>query len=300
MFRTLKNIFAKKYGRIEERPYFDYKLKDLEELYLKFLSLGDKGAVDTIVNELSFRTTNSSKELLKELQGSIKLLSSSVTIDSPDKNPELTSPPTIETTVVDEETLSAKKKSNVSQFVSFHVLVEDLARSDKPELLIDANTWKMLCRSLKNDDRQYMVLSEFAKKLECSWPYTKSKEKIRDYLDIDFDELKTGYGWDQKRVIISAVAMTSYAKLKSWRVLNERYGTRTKEGEFLSAIKPAQPGNVTANEKLVPLSVNSITLLKAAHGGEIPQSEKKGNPAPRDLIETTKSNVDDILNDFGL
>lgn len=300
MFRTLKSVFAKKYCCIEERPYFDYKLKDIENLYLRYLSLGDKGAVETIAYELSFRTTSSSKELFNKVQESKRLLSSSIDIDSPDKNLELTSASQIEMKPVDEDTNQVNKISNINHFISFYMLVKKIMKSDKPEVLIDSNIWKMLCKSLKNDDKQHTILLDFARKTELIWPYSKSKEEISDYLYIDFDELKTRYGWDQKKVIICAVAMTSYAKVKSWRLLNERYGTKAKEGDSLSNGTPEHTKNITTNKKSEAISFGRIAILKASQKAVVKKIEKEEESVPGDEPVKIKNNIDDIFSDFGL
>jgi len=160
--------------------------------------------------------------------------------------------------------------SNVNKFVSFYSLVKDITKAEKPELLIDSAIWGMFQKSLKTGDDKYTLLSTVASRLGYDWPLSKSKEDVSDYIGLSFEKVKAEYGWAQKKVIFSAVAMASYSKVRSWKVLNDLYGAKKSIERSGSQRKSIYTVDASAKNKIGSSSpahspsVDRIEKLKAA------------------------------------
>jgi len=231
-----------------KRPYLNLRGNEIEVLFEN--SHDDIAVLRDISEELSHRHRFAMLKLKTLVDEKISDFSSNYKFSSKLNGKES------DDLVKEKTKIEVKSHLNcLGNFTSFFDLVKKITRSNKPESLIDSETWKMFINSLRSSDLKYKKLEVTAKSLDLMWPETKKNDEINDYMSFDFDQLKNNYGFEQKKVIISAVAIASYAKVKSWRVLKERYGT--KEQPTFGETKKEKTSTVrnTSLKKMVGISV---------------------------------------------
>lgn len=266
MFRKLKNqFFSQKKREEKKRPYFNLRGSEIEVLYRN--SLDDVSILEKISVELAHRKSPNMailKGLVEERLGEIKKDCGVVSIpkDESINNKKMCRNSSNETDHHSDDFLF------LNNFISFSEVVKKISRSPKPESLIDSETWNMFTRSLMTSDLKYRKLKEAATSLDLIWPEIKKDDEINDYIDLGFDQLKEDYGFEQKKVIISAVAIASYTHVKSWRLLKNKYGTNDQSvSDSLKEKKVSTAGSMPC-ERIVNVGVKPSPEITVKNNSE--------------------------------
>jgi len=198
------------------RPYLNLRGNEIKVLYDN--SQDHIAVLRHISEELSYRRSFAMLKLKKIVDEKISDISSNFNISSHVNSNG------------SDEIVSKKDKSeknahlDYKEKISFLELIKKIARSIKPESLINKDIWNMFTRSLCDSDYKCKKMKDVANSLDLIWPESNIDDEISDYIEFDFYTIKNNFGFEQKRVIISAISIASYSEVKSFETLNEKYG----------------------------------------------------------------------------